>query len=154
MQDHLRILTAIAALATLAISACSSNKALFPSCYGDETGCHLTEEGSNVFYQHENRSFRSQSARQNMCGQHLQFSQNQCGPMAVRWVAVPTYHQVFVENLRPAPQQAPQIVTPSPVATVEPYVPPIPYIEAEPYVPPTRYPSIGHRQDSYLPIRK
>lgn len=80
-----------------------------------------------------------------------------CG-YGVRWVAVPTYHQVYVPQLRPAPVAEPLPVpempapepiwaapTPEPIYTPEiytpeppAYVPPTPayYPEPEVYVPP------------------
>ena len=153
MHGYLRTFTALAALATLAVSACSSSSAGFPSCYGDASGCKVTGgEAANIFYQPQKPFFGGHSSSNAMCGQRAQFAQNRCSAQGVRWVAVPTYHHVFVENLRPAPVQAPITVTPTPV--IEPYVPPIPFIEAEPYVPPTQYPSTPYTPQVYQPIRK
>lgn len=167
MHIFMRTFTALASLATFAVSACSSSNTGFPSCYGDASGCSVTGEGANIFYQSKQQHFGSASSYNSMCGQHVQstrygasrygdnhFSQNQCGSQAVQWVAVPTYQHVFVENLRPAPSTTPEVVTPAPVPIVEPYVPPTPFIEAEPYVAPTQYPSIDYRPEIYLPIRK
>lgn len=171
----MRTFTVLATLATFAVSACSSSNAGFPSCYGDANGCSVTGEGANIFYQSRQQHFGTASSHNPMCGQqgpyvqnlrygasrygHNNFSQNsfgqnQCEAQAVQWVAVPTYHHVFVENLRPAPTTTPDIVTPAPTSIVEPYVPPTPFIEAEPYVAPTHYPSIEYKPEVYLPVRK